>query len=215
MRGDSDGRSQWVGSATSQDCQTFSQHLGQVTPTVTDGDPDDLVLFSGGIDSSVVALMLSEQQPELLFVDYGQPARRAERKSVRALAEIWGLSLSEVSLVGLETDGGEIPGRNALLIQVALTHRPATKRVHIGIHAGTKYRDCSPAFVEVMQTSLDFHADGRLRLSAPLIGFSKDEVVTLGRSLDLPFGVTHSCEAANEPCGACPTCRDLKALDVG
>jgi 7-cyano-7-deazaguanine synthase in queuosine biosynthesis len=180
-----------------------------------EGDLEDLVLFSGGIDSSVVALMLNDHQPELLFVDYGQPARCAERHSARALSELWGLTLSEVSVLGIGVDSGEIPGRNALLIQVAVAHRPAVRRVHIGIHTGTAYRDCSPAFVEVMQTCLDFHTDGRLRLSAPLISFSKDEVVTLGRSLDLPFGVTHSCETADEPCGACPTCRDLEALGVG
>jgi 7-cyano-7-deazaguanine synthase len=176
----------------------------------------DLVLFSGGIDSTTLAaqLMGTGRQPELLFVDYGQRSRAAERRSSRAVAARWDCELSEVTLAGLVPGEGEISGRNALLVHVALAHRPHASRLHLGIHAGSGYRDCSPRFVELMQRSLDFHTDGAMRLSAPFIGMSKGELVVLARASAVPLELTHSCEAGDKPCGRCRSCRDRLALDV-
>jgi 7-cyano-7-deazaguanine synthase len=179
------------------------------------GEQADVVLFSGGIDSSLVALLLAESKPELVFVDYGQPAREAERRATETLAEGWGFRLSETRLSGLKVGHGEITGRNSLLVHLGLCHRPDAQRIHIGIHAGTGYRDCSPDFVRLAQSSLDFHTGGTMRLSAPLLHLSKAEIVRLARSMELPFAMTHSCERGNRRCGKCPTCQDLEVLGVG
>lgn len=176
----------------------------------------DLVLFSGGIDSSTLAaqLMVSGRPPELLFVDYGQRSRAAERRSSRLIATQWGCGLSEVAIGGLTPGEGEISGRNALLVHVALAHRPHAPRLHLGLHAGTGYRDCTPAFIELMQRSLDLHTDGAMSLSAPFIAMSKADVVALARLARVPFELTHSCETGDEPCGRCRSCWDREALDV-
>jgi len=163
---------------------------------------------------SVHKLLASGRQPELLFVDYGQRSRAAERRSSRTIAARWGCRLAELSVEGLYPRKGEISGRNALLVHAALAHRPHAPGLHLGIHAGSGYRDCSPAFVELMQRSLDLHTDGAMRLSAPFIGMSKAELVVLARGAGVPFELTHSCEVSDEPCRRCRSCRDREALDV-
>ncbi len=134
----------------------------------------EVVLLSGGVDSATLAaqLLTSNRRLELLFVDYGHRTSAAERTSSRALAAEWGLGLTELTVTGYLPRHGEIVGRNALLVHLALAHRPRATRVHLGIHAGTGYRDCSPEFVELMQRSLDFHTSGETRLSAPFIDMS-------------------------------------------
>jgi 7-cyano-7-deazaguanine synthase len=112
---------------------------------------------------------------------------------------------------------GEIPGRNALLVHLALATAGRDPAVlMLGIHAGTPYRDCTPAFVDAMQASLDFHRDGTLQLAAPFVTWSKSEVYAYARDAAVPLALTYSCEAGTvPPCGACRSCRDRELLDAG
>jgi len=185
-----------------------------MSPRLTHAGARNVVLLSGGLDSATVAAQLLRRSSciELVFVDYGQPAAAAERGSAGAISEWFELPLVQLVCGPLASVAGEIPGRNALLVHAAMAMRPGADAIHIGIHAETGYRDCSPAFVEVMQTSLDFHTDGCLRLSAPLIRMNKAEVAALAADLGVPIDATYSCESANEPCGECSSCRDRRAL---
>lgn len=173
------------------------------------------MLASGGIDSAALAAELarSHESTKLCFVDYGQRPVSAERASVRLLADHLGLALGEVAIRGFaHTATGEIPYRNALLITTAAATHPDAAVVAIGIHGGTGYRDCSPAFVETMQALLDFHSDGSMQLAAPFAAWDKPDVHALALELGVPISMTHSCEASDEPCGACRSCLDRKAL---
>lgn len=177
-----------------------------------------LVLCSGGIDSATLAAdrAARDDRIELCFVDYGQRARQAERRSVTSLAERLGVEVAHLAVDGVGMPNqGEIPARNMLLLSLALAARPHSRLIVIGIHAGTAYRDCSPAFVEQMQRVLDFHTDGICRLLAPFLLWSKTDVVALARELDAPLELTHSCEAGDEPCGSCRSCVDREALLAG
>jgi 7-cyano-7-deazaguanine synthase len=49
-----------------------------------------------------------------------------------------------------------------------------------------------------------------LRVHAPLIQLSKAEIIKLGLSLGVDYGLTHSCYdpgPGGEACGECDTCR--------
>lgn len=176
-----------------------------------------LVLCSGGIDSATLAALAvaEEGSVELCFVDYGQPARTAERLAVLALSDYLGVPVVEAAMSGLDVLGGEIPMRNALLVTCAAALRPGAALVALGVHAGTRYRDCSAEFVGLMQRLLDFHRDGAMRLLAPFVQWSKADIYGLALRLDVPLGLTHSCEAGDEPCGSCRSCADREALLAG
>jgi 7-cyano-7-deazaguanine synthase len=182
--------------------------------------PVHTILLSGGVDSACLLALCAErrQHPvEALFVDYGQAAARPERNAAIAVAGAFDAELRRAQVDIGQIVEGEIPGRNALLVHLALAtagRAPAT--IMLGIHAGTPYVDCSPAFVDAMQRSLDVHRDGTLQLVAPFVAWSKSEVYAYARAMSVPLELTYSCEAGQvPPCGACPSCRDRELLDAG
>jgi 7-cyano-7-deazaguanine synthase len=181
-------------------------------------DVADVVLLSGGVDSAAALSLAREGERNVtaLFIDYGQPAASRERIASGLVATHYGISGRHVSCNGMHFGPGEIRGRNALLVHMALLSLvQQSGRIILGIHAGTPYRDCSPEFVRVMQDSLDFHTGGRVSLVAPFIDHSKSEVYGIARRLGVPVGLTYSCEAGNEPCGGCLSCRDRQAMNAG
>jgi 7-cyano-7-deazaguanine synthase len=108
---------------------------------------------------------------------------------------------------------GEVIGRNALLLTSALAAKPKAAMIGIGIHAGTAYSDCSPAFVSAVQAVFDLSTGGRCRVDAPFLAFTKADVFRLARELDAPLDQTYSCELGlAQPCGRCSSCSDLVSL---
>lgn len=177
------------------------------------------VLLSGGVDSTTLLALCAQQDPDgigALFVNYGQAARAQEREAAHAAAASYGAELRETRVDIDPVSIGEIQGRNALLVHVALaTVGPESGTVFLGIHAGTGYRDCSPAFVQAMQISLDVHRAGALQLAAPFVEWTKADVYAYARDLDIPFEMTYSCETGTvPPCGRCRSCQDREAFDA-
>jgi 7-cyano-7-deazaguanine synthase len=177
-----------------------------------------IVLLSGGVDSASLLALCAEQASdvEALFVDYGQRAIKPERAAAATIAKAYNVTLRHASAGIGAVPKGEIPGRNALLVHLALaTAPPGATTIMIGIHAGTTYRDCSPAFVGVMQASLDLHRDGAVQLAAPLVSWTKHEVYAYARAANVPLGITYSCETGTvPPCGTCLSCQDRELLDA-
>lgn len=178
-----------------------------------------LVMLSGGVDSACLLALCAEQgcDTDAVFVEYGQAAAAPEATAAASVAAAFSVNLRQARVDIGPIPTGEIPGRNALLVHLALAlaaHGPVT--VLLGIHAGTPYRDCSPAFVEAMQVSLDFHRDGTVQLAAPFATWPKPEVYAYARAASVPLELTYSCESgAIPPCGACPSCRDRELLNAG
>jgi 7-cyano-7-deazaguanine synthase len=170
------------------------------------------------VDSASLLALCVEQQAgvEALFVDYGQRALAPERTAAAAIAKAYNVKLRHASVAIGVVPEGEIPGRNALLVHLALaTAPPGATTIMIGIHAGTTYRDCSPDFVEVMQASLDLHRDGTVQLAAPFVTWAKHEVYAYAHATKVPLATTYSCEAGTVPaCGACLSCKDRERLDA-
>ena len=177
-----------------------------------------LVLASGGVDSSTV-LWLSVQQgltPIALFVDYGQPAAEAEGEAVANICSRLHTPWPRVRYNGARFGAGEIRGRNAFLLHMALVEFPSVSGVvALGIHAGTGYADCSPDFMEVIERSYEFHTGGAISATAPFLHWTKQDVYRLATELNVPIAQTHSCEASNLPCGQCRSCQDRSLLVTG
>lgn len=176
-----------------------------------------LVLASGGLDSSTLITMVSQQgiPAKALFIDFGQPAAQSEKTAVRAITAQHKIPLKCVTYTGSAFASGEVRGRNAFFLSLALMEfEVGSGTILIGIHAGTGYLDCSPEFVELMQRYLDFHAGGAITLSAPFIDWSKGDVARLASELGTPVDLTYSCETGNQPCGICSSCRDIESLGL-
>ena len=174
-----------------------------------------VVLASGGLDSCTLMALAKQQgaNPFALFVDYGQPAARAESKAVTRLTEVLNVPLHKVRYRGSRLTAGEIRGRNAFLLHVALMEFPAAAGVAlIAVHAGTEYVDCSSDFIDLMQRSFDFHTGGTVTVAAPFVTWTKHDIYCVAESLKIPVSNTYSCEAGNYPCGTCKSCLDRQML---
>lgn len=177
-----------------------------------------IVLLSGGIDSAACTRFLKDQGTEVrcVFVDYGQAAVRYERRCASSLAGLLAVDLSMVEALASRRYGaGEIRGRNAFLVLTALmTSDIKAGQIVLGIHAGTNYYDCTPAFLNSIDRLVAEYSDGRIRVTAPFIYWNKRRIFDYFVSAGLKPGLTYSCEAGTEPpCGICASCRDRRALD--
>ncbi len=170
-----------------------------------------IVLLGGGIDSAALLALARESSTDVesLFIDYGQAPARSEFEASAALSVHYGVEHHRIEVGELTFGSGEIRGRNAFLLHLALFAFPElTGTVAIGIHSGTPYRDCSEAFVELMEGSFAFHTEGQVTVAAPFITWSKSEVINLATDLHVPIGLTHSCETGDIACHTCLSCLD-------
>jgi 7-cyano-7-deazaguanine synthase len=168
------------------------------------------------LDSGCLLAELCEkaERPEGLFVDYGQRVAEAERAAAAAISAELGAHFSTLKIEGIEVPSGEIAGRNALLVHLALTWlgESGPANIYLGIHTGTTYRDCSPDFVTETQRSLDFQSGGVVRLVAPYVSWPKQLIFDRAVELGFDVGITHSCERSDVPCGICNSCVDRRDL---
>ena len=177
------------------------------------------LLLSGGIDSTAcLAFYLKEKfHVECFHISYGQPASGHERAAAERVARHFNVPLKILRWSSsTEFMAGEIVGRNAFFLVGALIEIGRNAGIlATGIHAGTRYFDCSQAFLFLLQTMFDGYCDGRVRLAAPFIEWSKQQVFAFCESEGVPIDLTYSCEkGTDQPCGECLSCRDREALDV-
>lgn len=112
-----------------------------------------------------------------------------------------------------------VPNRNALMLDVAVaaavTH--GCDAVAFGAHGGDHaiYPDCRPEFVAAFTASARLANHGFLpeafSVYAPFLALTKADVVRLGASHRVPFGLTWSCyRGAARHCGTCGTCTERR-----
>jgi 7-cyano-7-deazaguanine synthase len=110
-----------------------------------------------------------------------------------------------------------VPGRNTVFIALGLSLAEArgAERLVLGVNAVdySGYPDCRPDYLEAFQTLADLATragrEGRgTRLWAPLLTWSKTEIVRQALRLGVPIEATWSCYSGGEvPCGLCDSCR--------
>lgn len=112
-----------------------------------------------------------------------------------------------------------VPARNTVFLSLALGWAEvvgATDLV-IGVNAldYSGYPDCRPEFIRAFEAlarvATKAGVEGaEFRVHTPLLTLSKADIVRLGLSLGLDYGLTHSCydpAADGAPCGRCDSCR--------
>ncbi len=199
-----------------------------------------VVLFSGGLDSTVLACHLLHENSELtlLSIDYGQ----RHYKELSSAQEIAGLlklphkilklpvlssllggnALTDHSVTLPEGHYAEetmkatvVPNRNMILLSLAAGHAISLHydTVAYAAHAGdhTIYPDCRPAFADAMEEVLKLADWHSISLLRPFVNWSKADLVKRGNEIGVPFEKTWSCYAGGEKhCGKCGTCVERK-----
>lgn len=112
-----------------------------------------------------------------------------------------------------------VPARNTIFLSLATGWAEVlgANDIYIGVNAldYSGYPDCRPEFIRAFEHMARLATKagvegGSLSIHTPLIDLSKAEIVRLGLSLGLDYGLTHSCYdpvAGGRPCGRCDSCR--------
>jgi 7-cyano-7-deazaguanine synthase len=120
-----------------------------------------------------------------------------------------------------------VPGRNTVFIAIGLSLAEArgAERLVLGVNAVdySGYPDCRPDYLEAFQSLADLASrSGRqghgTRLWAPLVHWSKTEIVRQALRLNVPIAATWSCySGGSQPCGVCDSCRirDAALIEAG
>jgi 7-cyano-7-deazaguanine synthase len=117
-----------------------------------------------------------------------------------------------------------VPARNTVFLALALAWAEVLGSfdIYIGVNAidYSGYPDCRPEFVAAFErlanlaTKAGVENKGRFRIHTPLMQLSKADIIRLGASLGVEYGLTHSCynpAADGAACGRCDSCQLRRA----
>jgi 7-cyano-7-deazaguanine synthase len=193
-----------------------------------------VTLVSGGLDSTVMALLAQEeglaQFP--LFIDYGQLNLEKELNACLSNFQRYGLPTPKIVRLGGYgallssglTDSSKrifedafLPCRNLIFLTVGLAyaHQCGARAVAIGFldEAFSLFPDQTKVFVKDAEALISQSLGYSVRVITPLMSMSKAEVLTIAKAKGI--NKTYSCHAGTDtPCGVCVACREYRGLEV-
>jgi 7-cyano-7-deazaguanine synthase len=117
-----------------------------------------------------------------------------------------------------------VPARNTVFLSLALAWAEVLESfdIYMGVNAidYSGYPDCRPEFVHAFEglanlaTKAGVERRGKFQIHAPLVHFTKAEIIRLGASLNVPYELTHSCydpAPDGAACGRCDSCQIRRA----
>ncbi len=112
-----------------------------------------------------------------------------------------------------------VPARNTVFLSLALGYAEVLGAgdLVIGVNAVdySGYPDCRPEYIAAFErlanlaTKAGVEGTLRFRIQAPLIGWTKAQIIRRGMELGLDYSLTHTCYdplTAGRPCGRCDAC---------
>lgn len=191
-----------------------------------------ILLFSGGIDSTVLLYWLLSRNYEVfpLLINYGQKSYEGEFKAVNKIlnalnkqSNLLVLNISDIQFIGSGSLVGEypqdissheewnasefFPHRNMLLITLAATYgyKLDTFEIAIGV-VGNSYQDTTKNFLAVMTMTLQ-QSIAQYELIAPFVEQQRQKVIEEAYKLQVPITLTFSCNATgSRHCLLCTSC---------
>jgi 7-cyano-7-deazaguanine synthase len=111
-----------------------------------------------------------------------------------------------------------VPARNTIFLSFALAFAEvrSARHVYIGVNAldYSGYPDCRPEFIaafeQLARVATKAGVEGRaVRIHAPLIAWTKEQIIRRGLELGVDYGLTRSCydpDPAGRGCRRCDSC---------
>ncbi len=109
-----------------------------------------------------------------------------------------------------------VPARNTIFLSYALAYAEVVEgnAIFIGVNSidYSGYPDCRPEYLDAFQSMADLATkrgiEGNpIKIEAPLINFSKAEIIKKGMELNAPLHLTWSCyKGGKKACGKCDSC---------
>jgi 7-cyano-7-deazaguanine synthase len=196
-----------------------------------------VVLLSGGMDSAVTLFIAKKNgyRANCLTFDYGQRHKK-EISFAKKIADSAGsgcvvlkisLPWKQSALLDKNIKVPEnrkfseknsipstyVPARNTIFLSFGLSYAEAigAKAVFIGANAidFSGYPDCRPEYYKKFNELFKKATRAKgIKIIAPLLYKTKEDIVRIGRRLGVDFNLTWSCyKGGSRPCGVCDACR--------
>nr|HEX4315542.1 7-cyano-7-deazaguanine synthase QueC [Kofleriaceae bacterium] len=121
-------------------------------------------------------------------------------------------SLADIGAPG-DVPATYVPARNTVLLSLALAWAETLGALdlYVGVNVldASGYPDCRPEFIRAFEALAQVATRaGGFRVHAPLIELTKADIIRLGQSLGVDYGLTHSCydPRGDLACGRCDAC---------
>lgn len=178
-----------------------------------------ILLFSGGYDSTLLALRYIDEIRVLLHIQYRHPAEAFELRAVEEIAGKLIAANPKISLITLnapiyakDMDIGAckqgsryVPNRNAIFLSLAanIARQHDCDTVIYGASPADQcdYFDCTPPFIQLMAKAL------RIEVCAPLLDTCDFDV---GDTKLLEMSWSCYQPIGEKPCGMCNSCKQRK-----
>ncbi len=117
-----------------------------------------------------------------------------------------------------------VPARNTVFLSLALAWAETLGAfdIFVGVNCVdySGYPDCRPEYLEAFEamanlaTRAGVEGRGKFQIHAPLIRWTKDQIILRGLELGVDYGLTHSCYDPvpdGRACGRCDSCQIRRA----
>ncbi len=197
-----------------------------------------VVLLSGGLDSTTTLYYVINKgfTPVCLIFDYGQRHKKeinCAKKIVKKLSLEYYIIKFSLPWKGSSLLDNKlklpnkkqknvipstyVPSRNIIFLSFATSLAEVVNADYIFYGANqidySGYPDCREEFIKSFQKMISVGtkkgvSKEKIKIVAPLINLSKEEIVKLAVKLNVPLENTWSCYKGGEkPCGICDSCR--------
>ena len=199
-----------------------------------------VILLSGGLDS-LVALGIKKDELNIelaLTFDYGQKSAEQEISASKKICEFyktrhkviqlgWLKDITSTALVADKSVPDKnfgtyesaksvwVPNRNGLFLNIAAAFADACGYDYIVYGAnkdeGNTFPDNTENFRAEISRVFELSTMQKPKVVAPLINYSKNDIVKIAIEAEIPLGLVRSCYNKGEKhCGKCESCNHLK-----
>jgi len=193
---------------------------------------DSVIIYSGGMDSTVLLYEKKEEIGLAISFNYGSKHNDMEFKYAKINTENLGIKHIRIdmrdifknfksSLLSGDIPEGHyedesmkstvVPFRNGIMLSIAagIAESNGFKKVLIANHFGDHaiYPDCRHIFIGAMKDAVLFGTYSEIKIDAPYTLISKKDIAQKGKNIGVDFNLTYSCYKGTEDhCGKCGTC---------
>lgn len=159
-----------------------------------------------------VADAMGVEDHRVVTLNLGDIARSSLTDRTREVPK--GRSLTDIGRAG-DLPSTYVPARNLVLLSLALSFAESIGARTLVLGANvldySGYPDCRPSFVRAFEQAANLATrEGGFQVLTPLMDLTKAQIIRLGVSLGVDFGMTFSCYDPTPEglaCGRCDTCR--------
>lgn len=203
---------------------------------------NSILIYSGGLDSTVLLYKYSEQIKLAISFNYGSKHNDREFHFAKINTDKLGIEHIRIDLPfvnsffksSLLSSGGDIPEghyedesmrstvvpfRNGIMLSIAagIAESVGADTVMIANHMGDHaiYPDCRDTFIHKMSQAIEEGTYKGIKLEAPFTLITKRQIAIIGKDLGVDFNNTYSCyKGEYQHCGKCGTCVErIEALE--